>query len=265
MKHHLTLILLLFSSYLFGQDTITILEKNTDTARHKTDTTILKRGNSADTIIGEFLKFEPKQYFFQFDSSLESMDNFDRGYVDTFSISKNKFRIRAANGECCIVEKLKATTWSKNFYYIISQYGFGISRDVNGDGYFDFISKRNRLSDVYLFDTLAKQFIDTPFTIVPDWVELDKRHKIFCNYWTLYKISDMRSELYTFDKGEIKTLFYIKFITGKNAGIIKKIILYNNTSTRPKKIYELKVNPNEIDFDYEKFWASRYQQLMGYQ
>ncbi|MGB5025496.1 MAG: hypothetical protein WBO44_09110 [Saprospiraceae bacterium] len=215
-------------------------------------------------MIGNMLKFEPKNYYYQFDSSFDTLSNFDRGYVDTFSISKNKFRIRAASGDCCIVEKLKSNKWSKNFSCYITQYGYDISKDVNGDGYLDFILNWKRMSDVYIFDITTNQFIDTSFQIVPDWAEIDKSHKLFCNDWELYKISDIRSELYTFAKGQLKVLYYLNFIGDKDEERIKKIILYKATKQGAKKIREFKVDINEYDFDYKQFWTLRYKQLMGY-
>lgn len=250
VRYFFTFFLIVFCSYIFGQDRVII--KNINPNLHPD---------------GSALNFNSSKLFYRYDSSPGCLSkNFDSGYVDTFSIGKNKFRIKAADSNYCVVEKFDGTKWRKNFSFELSPYGYDKTKDVNADGYDDFINNFEWSGDVYFFDPEQKKFLDkSGLSIAQDWKLLDTAKKIFCAFSEGNLTKPAISQLYTFKNFKIVYLYSLEIIFNQdNNYTIEKEILYKGDKTNIvseiSPAQEISVN----DFDYKKFWRRRYKKLLGY-
>lgn len=250
MRSFFILIILFVSINIFGQETITI--KNTNQNSNPNDSDFY---------------FTPKEYFYQYDSSLGNLSmNFDEGYIDTFSVGENKFRIRAADSSCCIVEKFYSKEWDENFSFDLSQYGYNKSVDINIDGYNDFVNINKWSDNVVFFDPRLQEFSEEE--IVTEQVLLDTTKKIFCDFAAYnLRAGPAISGLYIFKNYQKVYLFNLKIIFDDNDEnyTIKEEILYKGSGTTHKLSEIVPTQKTSVDdFDYEKFWRLRYNRLLGY-
>ncbi len=246
MRCILTLIGLVLSSCLFGQDTLIIRDKNTDTTK-VTDVT-----------------FEPKQYYYQYDSSNGSLSlNLDKGFVDTFSTGTGRFRVRAANGSC-VVEYLKSGKWESNFNFDLTYYGFDVTTDINGDGYKDFVSEYKRYGDVYFFLPGENKFNDSVNCSTSyDWTLLDTARKIFFDVNENKLMFPVTSTLYTFYGINRNDLFNLRVIFNQDDDytITKEVLYSGNGENTVIETIIPKKKMSVTDFDYKQFWLQRYKKL----
>lgn len=192
--------------------------------------------------------------------------NGSRGYLDTFSIMGNQFRIvhndTAYDGS---VETYKNGKWSINLLFenLGNHNKYDRTKDVNLDGYKDLIWFKKWETEIYLFNPKLKCFEDSSFVHPKIWKVIDEDKKIFCDFWEHWYVEESYSELYTFKDGKLKVLFHLKYISDEPKGTkIKKVILYKiSDSAKDSKVKEIDVNAEE--FDYLSFWKSNYRQLLS--
>ena len=234
MKFIFAYILLCFHLTSFGQ-----------TKSKSLDTSIWKLGN-------ENLQF--------LDSTISNVG--EVGYIDTFSFYGNYFRLihhdTLYDG---ILEKYTNGHWEKNiqFEHLGGHNDYYRNKDVNNDNYNDLILEWKWDTEVFLYDPKLKRFTEYSFRHPRDWILLDKKHNIFCDYFDFKFAKQNTSKLYTFKGDKMTVLSSVEFFQDKDDNSkIKKIILYKNKT----KVEELKIN--DYEFDYEKFWKKRYKKILGY-
>ena len=107
--------------------------------------------------------------------------NGDRGYLDTFAIMGNKFRIihndTSYDGS---VENYKNRQWTTNLVFenLGNHNKYDRTNDVNSDGFKDLIWFRKWETEVFLFNPKLKRFEDTSFIHPEIWTLIDKDKKV---------------------------------------------------------------------------------------
>jgi hypothetical protein len=196
------------------------------------------------------------------------------GYIDTFAVAGNKFRIihhdTLYDG---IVEKYANNKWQTiiEFGNLGNHNDYHIDADVNGDGFKDIILDWRWYSQAYLYNKKTKSF-DTDFVdLSGEWSLLDTVRNIYCDNENI-KGYEKKSELYTFNGNEKISLGVVEFekTDGENDGDEKmtKMMLYKYGSIKQGKMLMSKTPLNAeafgFEFDYIAYWKKRYKKLLGY-
>lgn len=221
------------------------------------------------------------------DSTIQQ--NGSRGYIDTFSIAGNHFRLVDEDSTYSgVVQKSVGNKWEDVFEVVLANHNAYSLKDVNLDGYLDFLHSWNWFDEVYFFDTVKQSFVDTVLANVePEYTILDSSKRIFCDFHEGKRLcGHIGSTLYTFRGFKKFNLYDLKLYNcdslkddGKNADFITKFILskcINGTSDSLKKVSEIVLKkpidiygddygiyPNGTDtyFDYVAYWKTKYKQL----
>jgi hypothetical protein len=197
----------------------------------------------------------------------------ERGYIDTFSILNHRFRIiHNENLYDGIVETYKNKQWVNNFQFegLSGHQGYDRTKDVNFDGYKDLIWTMEWDTKVFLFNPKLKKFADTSFFHPLQWTLIDKKKKIFCDFWEHWYFSENHSKLYTFEGNKIVELYNLEFFSSDPKGeledrskLVEKVVLYKVTNGKKTiKIKEIIVDSEA--FNYLDFWKSSYKELLKF-
>jgi hypothetical protein len=190
----------------------------------------------------------------------------ERGYIDTFSVKENKFRIIHNDSMYDgIVEMYKNKKWIKNVVFdnLGNNNAYNRTQDVNLDGFKDIIWLRKWDTEVFLYNPKLQRFTNTSFTHPEKWILIDKNKKVFCDFWEHWYAAENHTKLYTFQGLKLISLYRLEYITNERTEqLIKKVILYKTTNSGVDlKIKEINVDSDE--FDYLNFWTSNYKQLLN--
>jgi hypothetical protein len=194
----------------------------------------------------------------------------ERGYNDTFSVFDARFRIiHNENLFDGIVEIYKNKQWITNFQFesLAGHEGYDRTKDVNFDGYKDLIWTMEWDTKVFLFNPKLKKFADTSFTHPHKWALIEKKKKIFCDFWEHWYFTENHSKLYTFEGDKLVVFYYLDFFSNDPKGeledeskLVEKVVLYKVNGKKSIKIKEIIVD-SEV-FNYLDFWKSNYQELL---
>jgi hypothetical protein len=217
-------------------------------------------------------------------------------YLDTFSVSNNRFRIvhfLFNNPYDPILEKFINGQWFKQIEFR-SFNGSGEIKhllDINNDSYKDITYENRWFREIYFYDSIKNNFIDTAGADINDgFYLLDTTKNIYCDFdqgrgWC----GHLHSKLYTIKNYTKTTLFDLELCncSEKNEYVtfIKKLILskcferkllFKGISDRDSLVnietinlskpinMEKEYEPYYSYFDYVSFWRKNYKRLMGY-
>jgi len=202
-----------------------------------------------------------KTFYYKIDTTKGRYENFDSGYVDTFSINNTEFRIRSViNSENKFVLERLNKEWELVDTFYARQCNYSI-RDINNDGYPDLIADDSRWSEsVFLFSPISNNFTECGFF---SGDEVDSLHPLSSNDSIFYDKWDNNADNWW------SYLFKIKNDVRYNLGIIEykwgNPEIYKNNlphwlsvrkisnDTTQKEINIIR-NVNFQKFDLKKFW-----------
>jgi hypothetical protein len=223
-----------------------------------------------------FLLLYPALAFSQtiyYDTRYSVLENFKRGFADTFHVDNYVFRIVADTSEApeyrFQLEKQEGSTWAKRF-----SFGFGIGFhnpdynrkvDFNCDNYNDLLVFSSRGGGAYVYDSAAGEFISTPFKRPYDWKVLNTQHRLVCSLDYDPATGNGVSLLYTFSGFNIYPLYYMAIKTSAD-GYKKTCILYkcSNGDIETKTKVEEKIFYTLGYEFFHGFWKTRYKKLLAY-
>ncbi len=189
------------------------------------------------------------------------------GYIDTFSIGKNHFRLvhhdTLYDG---IVEKLENRKWILNIELPVlgNHNDYYFNTDVNNDGYPDFVFLWKWTNEIFLFNPQTKKFRSKSFAFTDDWELLDTARGIYCNWYEAKFLHDYKSQLYVFKNNKPHILYYIKFeVEGDEIEqeVFRKMTIMKSSGDGKDKIMKV-INTNTDDFEYGSFWKKYYKMLL---
>ena len=130
--------------------------------------------------------------------------------IDTFSIDNVHFRMvhekERGNGvDNITIEKNIGGLWIRclKSFDIGNHNGYDF-KDINGDGYDDFVYYWKWYGEVYFFDPELDNFIDvSTVTTASDWELIDSANNIFCDLEQGKQDEPIYSTLYTYFNGII--------------------------------------------------------------
>ncbi|MBN9296341.1 MAG: hypothetical protein J0I41_04975 [Filimonas sp.] len=203
-------------------------------------------------------------YHMVFDSSKDVRKNLAEGWLDTFSIDNQHFRLRLDTGAIknyYAVEQQKGSGWVKLFSPSIGEDEYA-RMDVDKDGYMDFVRFYHSLDYIYFYDPIKKTITNDCYTMPETTENINKT--IFFNYYeAMYSNAYESSLLYTYKNQ--KPFFYYKllFIDDDNSNY-KKMNLYKlkNGVYDDTVFVKTIASGDNIKFDYESYWKAHYKELM---
>ena len=163
-----------------------------------------------------------------YDSSRSLLENVNDGYIDTFSINEQQFRIyldtAATNDDFYILEKFRENHWVKNTGLgDLGKWGYSRSTDINDDGFPDIQIIYRYYSYFYLYNSTAGRFNDTKLSFSTCGI-IDKSNKIF--YSNNHFDQNSFSDLFTFKNLVPYYFYHLTYIHDKYHDRISKIILF---------------------------------------
>lgn len=206
----------------------------------------------------------PVVYYLQFDSSKTVRQNLYKGWMDTFSIDKQQFRllldtslIPEDHDDFC-VEQYRNKHWEKLFNFFLGQDDYG-RFDINNDGYEDFVKFYHDRHYVYRYDPVKKTISSDLFVMPGDVTVLDEGHNILCDYYdAMYGEPYQSSTLYTYRNGIPFPFYQLQLIEGNRATLysFKKGKWEDSAVVKYVKLERPKL------LNYKSYWKENYQQLM---
>lgn len=221
-----------------------------------------------------------------------TMERYGTSYIDTFTEGGVKFRFVQLENDSDVnsatLERYTNGHWIERIEFDKENHtgDFDHSKDINRDGYNDITRILRYTSEVYFFDTIKKDFIDSATAELNDGIFLlDSNRNIFCDFQEFKQLcGNISSSLYTFKNNKRYNIFKLKLSNcdDENRIFINKIILNKCLSgdleslepietIRLKKSINLEdykpiklANGEESYFDYITYWQDRYKQLLGY-
>jgi hypothetical protein len=226
--------------------------------KQQTDTKKLIPIDSAKSSI--YFSKKPTSYYYTIDTSKNEMENFDSGYIDTFSIAGIQFRLLSNPDSSSDLELqvMKGKTWVNNLKLVYGINGNAADTDINNDGFNDFKSSLLRGSEIYFFDPVEKQFRQAPINLAFEWTVINKAEKLYSSNYEirgLYETNLFRLTNYK------QTYFYrapIRYnITDREeTATVRLYKVRNNDLTDTIFMYERKFDLKNTGFDYKIFWAN---------
>jgi hypothetical protein len=195
--------------------------------------------------------------------------------IDTFTEGGFKFRI--VHGDSAYshwLEKLTAGKWvQKTELYYGGTQQFDRTQDITLDGYNDIIQTGRHGFNVYPFNPVTGEFIDTAnMYFCYDYGVLDSVNKVYFNFNNhQYLTGFVTSSLYTLKSDSIYYLYYIYFDYTKNGDNIEKYGLFrckNGNFDSAEQVsttrlrHPLSVYALEDSLDFKKYWKREYRRLV---
>jgi hypothetical protein len=195
-----------------------------------------------------------------------------QGYVDTFTINKQLFRIiHRTNLFDGMVERKQHGKWYMmlDLETIGNHNDYDISKDLDGDGYRDLIASFKWFSKIYLFDSKKNAFNDSNALIVQEvWELLDTARLIYYEerWGKMLPNDSISSNIFTFKNGNRVDFASYQIIhkTDKD-GVenFEKGTLYLKNASKPYEIILPKKKTDVEDIDFKKFWKQRYLKIIS--
>jgi len=190
------------------------------------------------------------------------------GYIDTFSIAGNRFRIihqqELFDG---IVEVWRNGYWYKHIEWenLGNHNDYYRDKDLDGDGYNDLIFYWKWFGEVRFFEKATGRFTDTVCCYVSyTWELLDTARNIYYEVLEGRFQQPVTSTLFTFKGHKRSDLFKLQLLFNKDEDelIIRRQILTNATGVKLSEIKPAKA-VSVMNFDHEQYWKSRYKKLLN--
>jgi hypothetical protein len=221
----------------------------------------------SDTNKNTILKSSSLSFHLKFDDNKSLMENLHSGWTDTFSISRQNFRLRfdttSKDHENTSVEQLKNGQWQKLFNLYLSSDEYG-KDDINKDGYIDFVKFYHSRHHTYFYNPFSKTLTDTACIMPEEKTIIDEEKFVLFNYYeAIYGNKYQSSQLYTY-KERKPYFFYELLLINGNSSKIDKMNLYsykNGNYDDTIFIKTIAVGQN-LKFDYKNYWTKHYKELM---
>lgn len=210
-----------------------------------------------------------------FDSTMSPRDTIN--YIDTFSLNGQRFRILHNYTDTTIdteydrLEQLTGNGWQHLLLFSNGRFnGCDHTKDVNGDGYIDFLEdwRHGSYAHFYLPD---KKTFDTAVSFdLLDWKLIDTARNIYCQNENI-KGRQGESTLYTFEGVKPVILYTMEFemdTAAENPHVYKSMSLYKNIpnfkdSAILVNTTQIKPDDETDEFEYDEYWRKNYKQLLG--
>lgn len=205
-----------------------------------------------------YFSTQPAKYYFDYDFSKSRIENFDDGFIDTFSINGASFKLFSSPDSTgdLVLQVLDNGSWQQNLKLNFGINGCTINVDINGDGYKDFQNFLSKGTQAFLYDATKKKFHLNEISLSFDWVLVDRNKNLYSNYWE-YK-GDIRTSLFKIIKLEQILVAQAQIIWDSSAKVelvkVRRCNILNNSPTDTVFINETNY-PITDDFDYKKYWA----------
>jgi len=204
-----------------------------------------------------------------FDSNKTLMENLYNGWTDTFSIDKQKFRLKfdttSKDYDNTCIEQLKNGQWQKlfNLYLCSDEYG---KDDINKDGYTDFVKFYHARHYTYFYNPLSKTLTDTVCIMPEDNTIIDNEKFVLYNYYeAMYGNTYQLSQLYTYRQRQPYFFYELLLITSDSNDIDKmNLYKYKNGNYDDTVFVKTIAVGQNLKFDYKNYWTRHYKELMGY-
>ena len=133
----------------------------------------------------ELLRKKPSVYHYRYDSTLLGDENFLRGFIDTFSIGENSFRILCDStpGKELLLQKKSGDGWEDNLYSYYGVQGYNRETDVNRDGWPDFVFFNRSDCNAYLYNSVKKKFNFYPVNLSLVFDFYDSTRNLYHQEW----------------------------------------------------------------------------------
>ncbi len=206
----------------------------------------------------KYFEKKPDQYFYTYDKFRGEIENFDKGFIDTFSVNDIKFQLFSnpdSTGDLEL-QVLKNGKWQTNLKLPYGINGSKANKDVNRDGFNDFVLSLRRGNEVYLYDTLVNEYHKEPIALAFEWCIIDSSKSIYSNN---YSNGDFWNTDLFLLKGFQQTFLYDADInfhidSMSEIGYLQVFKVTKNDLAKTTLICNNKINFLHEDFDYCKFW-----------
>ena len=196
-----------------------------------------------------------------------------QNFVDAFGIDGQQFKLTYTYNNSILNNntKLEQQTDGKWKPLLMFDYGWhsGYSRkDVNGDGYPDFVDEWHYGSNAHFY-LPAKKTFDTAVSFeLFDWELIDTARNIYCQNKNIKGHQD-ESILYTFKGVDPIILYTVNFEKDEPVmnALLKAINLYKNVPRFKDStvlISSTPLNEDKTEFDYDTYWRKNYKELLGF-
>jgi hypothetical protein len=200
-------------------------------------------------------------YHEKYDSSLSEKGNLYEGWIKTFKLDGNSFRLRYDSS--MLVEKLVKNAWVKNAEFDIHDQ-FEMDWDYNNDGYYDIYSQAQGWNYVNFYNPSTKKF-SKQFQLPGDGdLMIDAARKLYINFREPYHgCNNYVSQLFNYSNSEPNILYTLEGETPCNADTILIMKLYRYNQKNDSLILLRSFKPRNIrKFGYVDFWKKNYNKLV---
>lgn len=197
-----------------------------------------------------------------------------QSFIDTFGIDGQHFRFMYTFNEDKFednakLEQLLGDKWQPLFMmdYLSGRSNYSRSKDVNGDGYPDFLDNWRYGSHAYFYKPAQKTF-DTAISLeLLEWELLDTVHNIYCQNHNIVGHQE-ESILYTFDGLKQVILYTVDFDKDDESSdaVLKALNLYKSVPGYKDSsvlVSKVPLPKDETEFDYDTYWRKNYKELLG--
>ncbi len=202
---------------------------------------------------------QPDQHYSRFDSNKTEIENYEAGYMDTFSANGNRFRLYSKKGPggSLSLDVFRNEAWLEDLQLPFGSYGFSHDTDLNNDGYADLRNSRLRGSEVHLYDPAGQRFHESPVFLAFDWGKVAPGRNIFYNNYesanlqvsNVFLLAGFKQDyLYT-------SMLYYPADSSVKQATIRLYKLFNHNLNDTQFVNEKHVNIPANGFDYKKFWV----------
>lgn len=196
-----------------------------------------------------------------------------QSFVDTFSIDGQQFKLTYTYNDSALDNNTKLEQHVNDKWQPLLMFdygwhsGYSRNKDVNGDGYPDFVDEWHYGSNAHFY-LPAKKTFDTAVSFeLFDWELIDTAHNIYCQNKNIKGHQD-ESILYTFKGVDPVILYTVDFDKDEPVmnAILKAVNLYKNIPGFKDSSVLISTTPLDTevtDFDYDTYWRKNYKELLG--
>jgi hypothetical protein len=199
-----------------------------------------------------------KRYNYSYDSSKTDFENFKIGYVDTFTIYNQFYRIYNVDTieNTRVIQYWNKSEW-RTFQNNFSIYKLDRKFDYTGDSLIDIAFHNFENIDIFPFQIGTNNFSDTAVHF-DFFCIIDSTKKIYCQSpLTVYALS--YCQLFTIHNNVPQYLYYFQATDYDKFKTPTKCYLYkciNGNENNGKLIDSFVPFENKYEFEYEAYWKS---------
>lgn len=207
-------------------------------------------------------------YHHNYDSSKTAFKNLHSGWINTFETDGQQLRLRFDTGikndfKCYRIEQLQENTWKTRATMYLCKDEYSI-KDMNNDGYTDFVKHYHERNYIYFYNPQAKMLCDSSWVMPAEYEIINKRNFLhFDFYEAMYGNPYPSSQLYTY-KGIVPFFYYDLVLIDNDTNDIKYLNLYRHRNGQYDDTVFVKTvrSGKNITLDYKRYWQNNYRQLL---